>query len=50
VEDLARAHIDALRYLEKGGASDTFNCGYGRGFSVREVLRMVEKVSGVKCG
>src|SRR5437867_7566757 len=32
----------------EGGASDTFNCGYGRGFSVREVLRMVEKVSGVK--
>ena len=48
VEDLARAHLDALRYLEKGGAPDTFNCGYGRGFSVREVLRMVEKVSGVK--
>ncbi|MEX2150238.1 MAG: UDP-glucose 4-epimerase GalE, partial [Steroidobacteraceae bacterium] len=48
VEDLARAHIDALRYLEKGGASDTFNCGYGRGFSVREVLRMIEKVSGVR--
>jgi UDP-glucose 4-epimerase len=48
VDDLARAHLDALRYLEGGGASDTFNCGYGRGFSVREVLRMVEKVSGVK--
>jgi UDP-glucose 4-epimerase len=48
VEDLARAHIDALRYWEKGGASDTFNCGYGRGFSVREVLGVVEKVSGVK--
>lgn len=48
VEDLARAHVDALRYLEKGGASDTFNCGYGRGYSVREVLAMVEKVSGVK--
>lgn len=48
VEDLARAHVDALRYLEAGGVSETFNCGYGRGFSVREVLRMVEKVSGVK--
>jgi UDP-glucose 4-epimerase len=48
VEDLARAHLDALRYLERDGASETFNCGYGRGFSVREVLRMVEKVSGVK--
>jgi UDP-glucose 4-epimerase len=48
VEDLARAHLDALRYLEQGGAPDTFNCGYGRGFSVREVLAMVEKVSGKK--
>jgi UDP-glucose 4-epimerase len=48
VEDLARAHVNALRYLEKGGASETFNCGYGRGFGVREVLRMVEQVSGVK--
>jgi len=48
VEDLARAHLDALRYLEQGGASDTFNCGYGRGFSVREVLRMVESVSSVQ--
>jgi UDP-glucose 4-epimerase len=48
VEDLARAHLDALRYLERGGTSETFNCGYGRGFSVREVLRMMEKVSGVK--
>ena len=48
VEDLARAHLDALRYLERGGASETFNCGYGRGFSVREVLRMMEKVSGAK--
>lgn len=48
VEDLARTHVDALRYLEGGGASDTLNCGYGRGYSVREVLAMVEKVSGKK--
>ena len=48
VEDLARAHLDALRHLENGGASDTFNCGYGNGFSVREVLAMVENVSGRK--
>ena len=48
VEDLARAHLDALRYLEQGGASDTLNCGYGRGYSVREVLKMVETVSGVR--
>lgn len=48
VEDLARAHVDALRYLQGGGASGTFNCGYGRGYSVRDVLAMVEKVSGKK--
>jgi UDP-glucose 4-epimerase len=46
VEDLASAHLRALDYLRDGGASATLNCGYGHGFSVREVLRMVEKVSG----
>jgi UDP-glucose 4-epimerase len=46
VEDLARAHLDALDYLRSGGASATLNCGYGRGFSVREVLAMVAEVSG----
>ena len=46
VEDLASAHLRALDYLRKGDASATLNCGYGHGFSVREVLRMVEKVSG----
>jgi UDP-glucose 4-epimerase len=48
VEDLARAHLDALAYLDGGGASDTFNCGYGRGFSVRQVLHAVQKAAGVK--
>ena len=48
VEDLASAHIRALEYLEKGGESSTFNCGYGHGYSVREVLDTVEKVSGNK--
>ncbi len=48
VEDLASAHIRALEYLEKGGKSSTFNCGYGHGYSVREVLDTVEKVSGNK--
>jgi UDP-glucose 4-epimerase len=38
VSDLVEAHVDALRYLRAGGASDVFNCGYGRGFSVREVI------------
>jgi UDP-glucose 4-epimerase len=46
VEDLASAHLNALDYLCDGGASATLNCGYGHGYSVREVLRMVEKVSG----
>ena len=47
VSDLVRAHSDALRYLRAGGASVTLNCGYGHGFSVREVIDMVKRVSGV---
>ena len=47
VEDLARAHGDALDYLAAGGESVTLNCGYGRGASVREVLETVKDVSGV---
>jgi UDP-glucose 4-epimerase len=46
VVDLARAHLQAVDYLAAGGASQTLNCGYGHGFSVREVLRSVERVSG----
>ncbi|MFK8066807.1 MAG: UDP-glucose 4-epimerase GalE [Gammaproteobacteria bacterium] len=46
VEDLASAHIKALEHLEKGGGSSTFNCGYGHGYSVREVLDTVQKISG----
>jgi UDP-glucose 4-epimerase len=46
VEDLASAHIDALRYLRADGVSTTLNVGYGRGFSVREVLSTVAKISG----
>jgi len=45
--DLVRAHSDALAYLRKGGGSTTLNCGYGRGFSVREVIDTVKRVSGV---
>ena len=48
VEDLARAHLDALAYLDGGGVSDTFNCGYGRGFSVRQVLHAVQQAAAVK--
>ena len=47
VSDLVRAHADALAYLRGGGVSATFNCGYGRGFSVREVIETVKRVSGV---
>ncbi|MDX1406302.1 MAG: UDP-glucose 4-epimerase GalE [Woeseiaceae bacterium] len=46
VEDLATAHLDALAYLRDGGKSATLNCGYGHGYSVREVLTAVEKACG----
>ena len=46
VSDLARAHLAALRYLRAGGTSATLNCGYGRGYSVREVLDSVRKAVG----
>ena len=46
VADLVRAHSDALRHLRGGGASVTLNCGYGRGFSVLEVLDTVKRASG----
>ncbi|MFT3790697.1 MAG: UDP-glucose 4-epimerase GalE [Rudaea sp.] len=46
VTDLARAHLDALDYLRAGGASTTLNCGYGHGYSVREVISAVERAHG----
>ena len=46
VEDLAAAHIGALQHLRDGGDSLTLNCGYGHGYSVREVLDTVARVSG----
>lgn len=46
VSDLADAHIAALDYLRKGGDSTTLNCGYGHGYSVRQVLDAVEKALG----
>jgi len=46
VSDLADAHVVALRYLEAGGESRAVNCGYGHGFSVRQVLDTVQRVSG----
>jgi len=47
VSDLVEAHALLLAYLRGGGASTTLNCGYGLGFSVRQVVEMVRKVSGV---
>jgi UDP-glucose-4-epimerase GalE len=48
VSDLAEAHIFALEYLLKGGASDVFNVGTGSGQSVKQVLAAVERVTGKK--
>ncbi|WP_394908401.1 UDP-glucose 4-epimerase GalE [uncultured Helicobacter sp.] len=47
VDDLASAHLSALTYLEQHNKSEIFNVGYGRGYSVLEVIEMVKKVSGV---
>ena len=46
VMDIAEAHLIALEYLLDGGESDVFNCGYGHGFSVKEVVETVKKVTG----
>lgn len=46
VSDLAQAHLSALEYLRGGGASATLNCGYGRGYSVYEVMQAFERVTG----
>lgn len=46
VTDLGEAHLSALDYLRDGGESTLLNCGYGHGFSVRQVIDAVERVSG----
>lgn len=46
VEDLADAHLKALDYLRQGGQSQTLNCGYGDGYSVRELLQAVIEANG----
>jgi UDP-glucose 4-epimerase len=45
VEDLAAAHLDALRYLGAGGESQILNCGYGQGYSVRQVIDRIKELS-----
>lgn len=44
--DLAEAHITAINYLKQGGESAAFNLGNGSGYSVRQVIKLVEKISG----
>lgn len=46
VDDLASAHLKALEYLNNGHESNIFNCGYGHGFSVKEVINTIKSVSG----
>ncbi|MFT6580608.1 MAG: UDP-glucose 4-epimerase [Alphaproteobacteria bacterium] len=47
VSDLADAHVAALAYLMDGGESTIMNCGYGRGYSVKQVIDMVGAVASV---
>jgi len=47
VDDLADAHLRAMHYLINGGKSEVFNCGYGQGYSVRQVVSMVKNITGV---
>jgi UDP-glucose 4-epimerase len=47
VSDLVQAHVDALTYLRSGAESQVFNCGYGRGYSVLDVLGAVERAAGL---
>ncbi len=47
VDDLIEAHVLALDHLSRGGTSRVFNCGYGHGFSVREVVAEVKRVTGI---
>jgi len=47
IDDLARAHVFTLNDLIETGNTNIFNCGYGHGFSVNEVVRTVKKVTGI---
>ena len=47
VDDLSNAHVLALEYLVSGGESSIYNCGYGHGYSVKEVVDEVKRVTGV---
>ena len=47
VSDISEAHLQALDYLSRGGKSNIFNCGYGIGYSVKEILSAVKDISRV---
>ena len=47
VLDISKAHLNVLDYLSKGGKSDIFNCGYSSGYSVKEILGAVKRISQV---
>jgi UDP-glucose 4-epimerase len=47
VDDLASAHIAALDHLAQGGESRIYNCGYGHGYSVKEVVKVAREVTGI---
>jgi UDP-glucose 4-epimerase len=47
VDDLAEAHVLALKRMEAGGSSEIFNLGYGKGYSVWDIVRSMKRVSGV---
>ena len=47
IEDLAAAHLSVLKYLNDGGKSEIFNVGYGKGYSVKEVIKKAKEVSGI---
>ncbi len=47
INDLARAHVDALIYLDRDQPNQVLNCGYGQGYSVRQVIEKVKEISGV---
>lgn len=48
VNDLADAHLRALDYLRNGGTANAFNLGNGKGYSIREVISVAERVTGLK--
>jgi UDP-glucose 4-epimerase len=48
VNDLADAHIRAMKYLMDGKGSDVMNCGYSHGFSVREIIQVARQITGIE--